>query len=229
MKLNTEQSNHLQGSTTTMPLPTDNRHFERGDFKGFVTQGMCQIAKSFDAFQGTRTFHPVAGDFFALLEDPRRIDGDGVRALGPGDPKPISLSHLTFMPDAAGQTTLANDGAVLECRDVTIEVGQALWFHWAFARFDWSPANDFAVFAAYSEDGDDDLLVFKVCLAQSLELERQNRWSTNWEAFAWRPTTKFTGTLRWMVVNGISTSVPLPRPGGNARPSALLLDCVDLT
>jgi hypothetical protein len=174
------------------------------------------------------TYQPVSGNFFALLEDPWRIDGVGMRVFSPGDPKPVSLSHLTFAPDADGRTTMAVDGAVLECRNVTINVGQVIWFHWAFARFDWSPANDFAMFTAYEGDTSQPP-IYRTYLAQSLELERQGRWYTNWEAFSWRPTNRFCGTLQWIVANGISTSVPLPRPGGEARPSALLLDCVGLT
>lgn len=205
----------------------DNWEFESGDLRGFRTEGLCAVARTFDAFRGTYVFHPVGGQYFAVLDDPRRIDGDGARDLNPGDPKPAALSQYTFTPDVSGQTTLAVDGATLECRNVTVDVGQALWFHWAFARFDWSPANDFAMFAAY-EGSTVDEPVYKVYLAQSLDLERQGRWYTNWEAFSWRPTKKFCGTLRWIVANGISTSIPLPRPGGDARPSALLLDCIVL-
>lgn len=211
-----------------MPLSTDNWEFERGDLSGFVTHGICMVAKTFDAFGGTQVFHPVSGRFFAVLDDPRKIDGDGVRVVSSRDPKPVSLSHLTFTPDASGQTTMAVDGAVLECANVTIEAGQALWFHWAFLRFDWSPANDFALFAAYPGDTASEP-IYKAYLVQSLELERQNRWFTNWEAFSWRPTQRFTGALQWIVANGISTSVPLPRPGGDARPSALLLDRIALS
>lgn len=211
-----------------MPHSIDNWEFERGNLDGFVTRGMCTVATMFDAFRGTQVFHPVSGRFFAVLDDPRKIDGDGARIVSPGDPKPAALSALTFTPDASGQTTLAVDGAVLECPEVTIEVGQTLWFHWAFLRFDWSPANDFAMFAAY-ERGVTEEPTYKAYLAQSLELERQQRWYTNWEAFSWRPTTRFCGSLRWIVANGISTSIPLPRPGGDARPSALLLDCIALS
>lgn len=210
-----------------MPLVTDNWEFEKGDLCGFMTQGMCMVAQTFDAFRGTYVFHPVSGQFFAVLDDPRRIDGDGARIVNPGDPKPAALSQYTFTPDVSGQTTLAVDGAILECHNVTVEAGQALWFHWAFARFDWSPANDFAMFAAYDGSTANEPL-YKVYLAQSLELERQGRWYTHWEAFSWRPAKRFCGTLRWIVANGISTSIPLPRPGGNARPSALLLDCIAL-
>lgn len=210
-----------------MPQMADNWEFERGDLSGFETQGMCTVVKTFDAFRGTHVFYPVSGQCFAVLDDPRRIDGDGSRVLSPGYPKPISLSQYTFTPDVSGQTTLAGDGAILECRDVTIEAGQALWFHWAFARFDWSPANDFAMFIA--SDGETaGEPTYKAYLAQSLELERQGRWYTNWEAFSWRPTKRFCGSLRWIVANGMSTSIPLPRPGGDARPSALLLDCIAL-
>jgi hypothetical protein len=212
-----------------MPLSTDNWEFEQGNLDGFVTQGMCMIVKSFDAFRGTQVFHPVSGKYFAVLDDPRKVDEDGSRVMKARDPKPVALSHLTFTPDASGQTTLAVDGAVLECSDVTIEVGQALWFHWAFLRFDWSPANDFAMFAAYDDRETSQELIYKAYLAQSLELERQQRWYTNWEAFSWRPTKRFCGSLRWIVANGISTSIPLPRPGGDARPSALLLDCIALS
>lgn len=210
-----------------MPHLMDNWEFERGDLSGFTTEGLCAVAKTFDAFRGTYVFHPVSGQFFAVLDDPRKIDEDGARVLRQRDPKPASLSQYTFTPDVSGQTTLAVDGAVLECCDVTIKAGQALWFHWAFARFDWSPANDFALFAAYDRDAQDEP-VYKAYLAQSLELERQGRWYTNWEAFSWRPTKRFCGSLRWIVANGISTSIPLPRPGGDARPSALLLDCIAL-
>ena len=211
-----------------MPLPHNNRHFEMGQFNGFTTYGICQIEKSFDTFLRTHTFHPVRGDFFALLEDPRKIDGDGVRKLAPGDPQPVDTSHLSFTPDADGRTTLGVDGAILECQQVTIDVGETLWFHWAFTRFDWSPANDFAVFAAYDGGLTDAQPSYREILTQSIELERQSRWYTDWQAFSWRPGTKFSGTLRWIVSNGISTSVALPRPGGDARPCALLIDCVEL-
>jgi len=211
-----------------MPQLTDHWEFERGDLRGFTTEGLCTVVKTFDAFKRTHVFHPVSGQFFAVLDDPRRIDGEGARVLNPGEPNPVSLSQYTFSPDVSGQTTLAVDGATLECRNVTVEVGQALWFHWAFTRFDWSPANDFAMFAAYEGSAVDEP-VYKVYLAQSLDLERQGRWYTNWEVFSWRPTKRFCGSLRWIVANGISTSIPLPRPGGDARPSALLLDCIALS
>lgn len=211
-----------------MPQSSDNWQFEQGDLSGFVTQGSCTVAKTFDAFKGTYVFHPVSGKYFAVLDDPRRVDGEGARVLRPGDPKPARLAQYTFTPDVSGQTTLAVDGALLECRNVTVEAGQALWFHWAFARFDWSPANDFAMFAAYEGETTQEPM-YKAYLAQSLELERQQRWYTNWEAFSWRPTKRFCGSLRWIVANGISTSIPLPRPGGDARPSALLLDCIALS
>ena len=185
------------------------------------------VVKTFDAFRGTHVFYPVSGQFFAVLDDPQRIDGDGSRVISSRHPKPVSLSQYTFTPDVSGQTTLAGDGAILECCDVTIEAGQAVWFHWAFARFDWSPANDFAMFAAYEGEPTGEP-TYKAYLAQSLELERQGRWYTNWEAFSWRPTKRFCGSLRWIVANGMSTSIPLPRPGGDARPSALLLDCIAL-
>lgn len=212
-----------------MPLSPHNQHFETGQFDGFITHGLCQIQKSFGTFLSSHTFLPVRGDFFALLEDPRRIDGDGVRKLAPGDPQPVDTSHLSFTPDADGRNTLGVDGAILECQQVTINVGETLWFHWAFTRFDWSPANDFAVFAAYEGDHVDTQPIFKNVLTQTIALERQNRWYTDWQAFSWRPVTKFSGTLRWIVSNGISTSHALPRPGGSARPSALLIDCVELT
>ncbi|WP_141654399.1 hypothetical protein [Candidatus Nitrospira nitrosa] len=212
---------------TAMPYLRDNWEFERGDLSGFSTEGLCRVANTFEAFRGTQVFHPVSGNFFAVLDDPRKVDEDGARVVKPRDPMPAALSHLTFTPDVSGQTTLAVDGAILECPDVTIEAGQALWFHWAFLRFDWSPANDFAMFAAYEKGAAQEPL-YKAYLAQSLELERQQRWYTNWEAFSWRPTRRFCGSLRWIVANGISTSIPLPRPGGDARPSALLLDCIAL-
>ena len=97
-----------------MSLPKDNCNFECGDFRGFNTEGLCFVTKSFDAFLRQHTFYPVAGTCFAVLDDPRRIDGDGNRKPAPADPKPATLSHLTFTPDANGQTTLAGDGAVLE-------------------------------------------------------------------------------------------------------------------
>lgn len=210
-----------------MPRSMDNWEFEKGNLDGFVTQGLCAVAKTYDAFMGTHVFHPVSGTFFAVLDDPHKVDEDGARVMKPTDPKPAELSHFTFTPDVMGQTTLAVDGAILECPEVTIEAGQALWFHWAFLRFDWSPANDFAMFAVY-EKGTAHQPLYKAYLAQSLELEHQQRWYTNWEAFSWRPTTRFCGNLRWIVANGISTSIPLPRPGGDARPSALLLDRIAL-
>ncbi len=211
-----------------MPLPQQNEHFENGDFQGYRTYGICQVAKCFTAFHEIHTFSPVSGSYFAVLDDPRSIDGDGARTAEAAGYPPADTGAWRITPDADGRTTLGKDGAILECRSVRITPGQALWFHWAFLRFDWSPANDFAVFAAYADDKVDQPSTYQAILAQSLELERQNRWYTDWQAFSWRPQTPFSGTLRWIASNGISTSIPLPRPGADARPSALLLDCITI-
>ncbi len=211
-----------------MPLPRHNAHFEQGDFRGYTTKGICQIAKQFSAFNESRVYLPVSGSYFAVLDDPRDIDGDGARTTEAAAYPPADTTQWSLTPDADGRTTLGSDGAILQCEAVTIEPGQALWFHWAFARFDWSPANDFAVFEAYADHALDQPPLYHVTLVQSLELERQNRWSTEWQVYSWRPAMPFTGTVRWIVSNGLSTSIPLPRPGGKARPSALLLDCVKI-
>ncbi len=211
-----------------MPLPTTNSYFQDGTLQGFATEGIVRIVQSFDAIHGAHRYSPVRGAHFIVLDDPAKIDGDGARKPDQGDPKPADTTRFTFPPDADGKTTLGVDGAILECREVTIQAGQTLWFHWAFARFDWSPANDFALFAAYNGANTNAPPVFSRRLAESLELERQNRWFTEWQAFAWCPAATFTGTLRWIVSNGLSTALPVPRPGGDARPSALLLDCVEL-
>lgn len=211
-----------------MSVPQRNQVFQQGEFQGYRTYGICRIAKSFSTFQEAHVYQPVRGEYFALLDDPKHIDGDGVRTPRLGDPPAADTSRWVLSPDADNRTTLGVDGAILECADMTIEAGQALWFHWAFARFDWSPANDFAMFAAFKDGDTEQTPGFKVCLAQSIELERQNRWYTDWQVFSWRPAERFQGTIQWIVSNGMSTSLPLPRPGGGARPSALLIDCVDL-
>jgi hypothetical protein len=211
-----------------MPLPTTNSYFQDGTLQGFTTEGTVRIVESFDAIHGAHHFCPVRGAHFIVLDDPSKIDGDGARKPAPGDPKPADTTRFTFTPDADNKTTLGVDGAILECRNVLIQPGQTLWFHWAFARFDWSPANDFALFVAYEDGRTDGPPAYTCVLAESLVLERQTRWFTDWQAFSWRPATPFNGTLQWIVSNGISTTLPVPRPGGNARPSALLLDCVEL-
>lgn len=209
-----------------MPLPNDNRHFQRGDFDGYATHGKCKIAESFKTLHRNHTFQPVRGKFFAQLDDPLDITPKGVRK--PGGVPPANLSHLTIKPDSAGRITRGVDGSVLECPNVTIKSGQALWFHWAFARFDSPPYNDFAMFAAYLP-GDVDFVnpVFDTCLVQSLVLESQARSYTDWQAYSWRPEKEFFGTLRWIVANGISTTNG-STVGGSARPSALLIDCIEL-
>jgi len=212
-----------------MPLPSANSYFQDGTLQGFGTQGAVRIVQSFDAIYGAHRFEPIRGMHFIVLDDPAKIDGDGTRTPSPGDPKPADTRRFTFAPDADGRTTLAADGAILECADVSIQPNQTLWFHWAFTRFDWSPANDFALFAAYHGGHTGGSPTFTCLLAESLQLERQNRWFTEWQAFSWRPTTAFNGTLLWIVSNGISTTIPTPRPGANARPSALLLDGVELS
>lgn len=211
-----------------MPLPQNNQNFEQGDFGGFTTYGICQIAKDFGAWNHMHTYLPVSGKFFAVLDDPRAIQGDGTRTPEAAAYPPANTSHLTLAPDADNRTTLGTNGAILECADVTIAQGQTLWFHWAFARFDWSPGNDFALFEAYASGQLDRPPTHRIALAQSLELERVNQWYTGWQAYAWRPATPFTGTVRWTVSNGMSSSIPIPRPGADARPSALLLDCIHI-
>lgn len=211
-----------------MSLPTTNQHFEQGDFRGFTTYGICQVAKDFRAWRDVHTFAPVSGRFFAVLDDPRDVTGDGARTATAAAYPPADTAHYTLSPDADHRTTFGADGAILECCDCTIAPGQSLWFHWAFARFDWSPANDFALFEAY-ECGDlTKPPTTRILLAQSIELEQMNRWYTDWHACAWRPQTPFNGTVRWVVSNGMSTSNPWPSPGANARPSALLLDCIKI-
>jgi len=211
-----------------MPLPTRNPYFQDGTLDGLVTHGAVRIVESFDAIHHAHRFLPVRGAYLIVLDDPWNIDGDGSRAPAPGDPPPADTSKFSLLPDANGQTTLGVDGAILECREVVLTPGQTLWFHWAFARFDWNPANDFALFTASSGSGAAAQVVCTLPLIQSIELERQSRWYTDWQVCSWRPTEPFSGTLRWIVSNGISTTVPIPRPGGGARPSALLLDCIEV-
>ena len=134
-----------------MPLPTTNSYFQDGTLQGFTTEGTVRIVESFDAIHGAHHFCPVRGAHFIVLDDPSKIDGDGARKPAPGDPTPADTTRFTFTPDADNKTTLGVDGAILECRNVLIQPGQTLWFHWAFARFDWSPANDFALFVAYED------------------------------------------------------------------------------
>ncbi|HQU28661.1 MAG TPA: hypothetical protein PKZ24_05855 [Nitrospirales bacterium] len=211
-----------------MAVPQDNRFFQRGGFEGFTTYGLCQIVTSFEAYRGVHTFHPVRGEFFAVLDDPRKIDGDGARKKTSRGPKPADTSYLSLSVDSDGRTTVGADGAMLECANVKIDAGKSLWFHWAFSRFDWSPGNDFAVFEAYDGNGTHGSPVYRQLLTQSLDLEKTSQWYSDWRVCAWRPDTNFSGTLRWVVSNGLSTSTGLPRPGGAARPSALLIDCVEI-
>jgi hypothetical protein len=211
-----------------MPIPNLNSGFQQGRFDGFVTRGPCAVVKSFQTIHASHTFRPVTGDYFAVMDQPEKIDSDGARRLDPGDPPPIDTSAFTFSPDADGKTTLGIDGAMLECQDVRISAGRSLWFHWAFARFDWSPFNDFAVFTAYPDDRVAAPPFYKEVIIQSIDLERQSRWYADWCVFSWRPETDFRGTVRWIVSNGLSQSIPSPRPGANARPSALLLDCIEV-
>jgi hypothetical protein len=211
-----------------MPLPQDNRQFELGNFTGFKTYGLCRVAESFKTLRAAHIVRPVRGSCFAVLDDPEAIDDRGARKPAASGIPPADTSKLTIPRDRNNNFTIGEDGAILECTDVTLEAGQSLWFHWAFARFDWSPSNDFAMFNAYAEGHIDDGPTYAVVLQESLELESMNRWYSDWRVHAWRPARKFHGTLRWIVSNGLSTSLPEHTSGSSARPSALLIDGIDI-
>jgi hypothetical protein len=212
-----------------MPLPEDNTCFEKGTFEGFATQGLCRVMKEFPAFMNVDQLRPFRGQYVAVLDDPHKIDSDGARRLDPTDPLPADTSPFGFPNDAAGRVTIGVDGAILECRDVTIEAGQAIWFHWRFARFSWSPFNAFALFETSANEMPGTDPVHRAILAQSIQLEDQNVLYTPWTAYAWRPTARFSGTLRWVVSSGFSTTNPSAMGRVSGRPGALLIDSIELT
>jgi hypothetical protein len=226
-----------------MPLPSNNRHFEKGTLAGYKASHK-DLVKAVSSFKkGTRTFGPVSfnGDngqgFFAQLEDPEApqlVNQDGERvvvgaAVSAGT---IEIKHT------GGAVTIGNDGVFLECADVTIPAGASLVFCYAFFNFDPNDnSNDFAVFHAYKNDDltkapTQFVLDYKkrVGLKQGTAKLTEIRKFEGWTEVAWTPGARFQGTMRWIVCNGqyLQTVNQATSALKNAWPSCLLLDAIDV-
>ncbi len=226
-----------------MPLPSNNRHFERGTLTGYKASHR-DLVKAVPSFtKGNRTFGPVTfnGDngqgFFARLEDPEDaslVDQDGERLVVGA----LVCSSTIEIEHTGGAITQGTDGVFLECADVTIPAGASLVFCYVFLNFDPNDnSNDFAVLHAYKND---DLTKTPTQVVidykKRVNLKRGTpeltpiRSFDGWREVAWTPGNKFQGTLRWIICNGQYSQTVNQATSAlkDAWPSCLLLDAVDV-
>lgn len=221
-----------------MPLPdpfSTNARFQRGDFTGLRTAGICFTANAFPLPDSAGQVRPVHGDFLAVLDDWRACDDDGERIDSAGAPgvKPADTQAFEFA-DPLGRRTYGADGAWVDLEDVTIAAGERLRFFWKFISPLQGRYNDFALFLAYP-DGDVTAprQPVRTPLAQMSDPARNTLFDTDWCVSVWEPLGGFTGTLRWLVSNGERRGANDRPPGPTARrrfstPSTLLLDAIEI-
>ena len=213
-----------------MSIPLNNRFFQN-DLNGYQLHGRNSCVDVFDypvndSTGATKSIFPIRGGRIAVLDDKAfdpltgRINGNGLAA-------PCDTSQFKV-----GSTT-GIDGAILECRDVSISANSALWFIWAFVPFEPRTSNtfnNFAMFAAYRKsdlgpDGDFSGVTpfYSEVLAQSKKITNSQRKNLFWQASAWQPDSHFNGTLCWIVSTGKFTST-----SKQPHPAVLLLDTIDV-
>lgn len=223
-----------------MPLPTDNKRFEQGNLSGYNSSGFVVTERFFQDDDYGDQYHPLDGQFFARLDDPRTfrpsdpnlpyaVNFDGERtsaaANAAADTTYIKLQH------GDGSVTHGADGAWLEFTEV-IPKTSALWLRFAFIDYDVMPYNDFAVLEATFADGTLERKV--ICDISTIAGHRLRRNASNfWDVFFWQPKKKFDGTLRIVMSNGqtrLTASGRGSRPTVErfARPSCLLIDALDV-
>lgn len=219
-----------------MALPNNNKDFSAG-FSGFDTQGLVSLHSHWVGRISSRPYTSANGQFFVRIDDIRNIDLTDETRLNPD----LSVIDIDYKyPNGNGTWTYGGDGAYLECQGVTIPAGQGLSFNFQFIAGDTTSrgGNDFAVILAYPND---DLTVVpkskvfydirKLRKGNPRRLQTDNE---NWQVFnSWNPTndaTGFSGTLRWVMMNGQIRRNKSDQPtlALNARPSCLLIDFIDI-
>jgi hypothetical protein len=223
-----------------MPLPSNNKRFESGDLSGYLSNGLVTAERFFRDDEYGDQYHPLDGQFFARLDDPRSfrpseptlpyaVTFDGERTTAAKNA--AADTGYIKLPHDDGSVTHGADGAWLEFTE-TIPKTSALWLRFAFIDYDVMPYNDFAVLEATFADGTLERTI--ICDIASVAVHRLRRNTANfWDTFFWQPKKNFNGTLRVVMSNGqmrrtASGRGSRPTIERFARPSCLLIDALDV-
>lgn len=239
-----------------MALPANNASFQKGNFSGFSTKGLCGVLPRFDAGFDDRPWmmERASGENFAIL------DGCGLRELsgnwdiGPDgsrqstNPKPTNLFDKIHIRHGNGYIT-SGYGSWLRC-SLDLPVAGRIRFVWAFAtttpRF---TAN--ACFAAFRflPDGKEpkanrdnfviapsttDLVRVTDQLVVLDRMRLANDGLTVWREteVQWAGSKPFDGKVEWLVASGQYIDTPGIQPNAAVAkcfPASLMLDHVRLT
>lgn len=199
---------------------------------------------------------PACGSEFLVLDDHTAVDNQGAREASAtlANNPPIDTRSITFDDDEDNRS-YGEDGACADL-DVVIAGDEQLCFRWKFISDDQGLFNDFALVVAYpgtppqtrpydptQPPRPPSLLEGAEIVALPLAQKRSGTTNTNgnneWQAdFCWRPQGGFSGTVRWIVCNGMRlprnrhdpTKFNEPTPQSLlsrlAFPPTLLIDCV---
>lgn len=201
---------------------------------------------------------PACGSRFLVLDD-----HTAVKPLGEREPsttlvnQPQIDTRSIIFDDDEDNRTYGEDGA---CTDVHVVIAadEQFCFRWKFIADDQGVFNDFALVVAYPDSETPppplphnpdqspqppSLLEGAEIIALPLAQKRSGTTNTNdhpnWQAdFCWRPPGGFSGTVRWIVSNGMrlprnrhdptkfNEPTPQSLPSRLAFPPTLLIDCV---
>jgi hypothetical protein len=212
-----------------MPLPVDNKRFERGDLSGYSSSGIALVERFFQDEEYGDQYHPLDGQFFLRLDDPHDITFDGERSSVTST-MAVSTTYIKLQ-NSDGSVTHGADGAWLEFSE-TIPKKSALWLRFAFIDYDVLPYNDFALLEATHADGTVERET--ICDLTSIAVHRMRRNSaTFWDSYFWQPKKSFNGTIRIVMSNGqmrptSSGRGSRPTIERYSRPSCLLIDALDV-
>jgi hypothetical protein len=213
----------------TMPLPVDNKFFEKGKLDGYTSShaSLVRVERFFRDQRFGTFYDPPDGRYLAVLDD-APVTSDGVRRT---DTVKTAANHNGYfrqfsLEHSDGSVTHGGDGAYLEVAGLCdFRQGQALYIVYAFVARDWN--NDFAVLELLPQTGPQlsPILIHSIEEAAG-DHSRPIENKQFWHGFHYVLPKAFKGTVRVAVINGQKRSTPTSDL--KVRPSCLLLDSIDL-
>jgi len=224
-----------------MSLPSNNASFQKGNFQGFKTRGLAKVESSFDPFihsRGTR-ITPDSGRYFARL-DGAGLLGSGIQLDANGNRR--SNTYAVFKDisfDSGWGTTTGGHGAWLKSEDISLAVGESIFFDWQFILTQpYHPDPLHNAFAAVR------LLPSNTSVPSAMHVLIEARamaymdllgvyQSPAWRhaSIPWSGTAPFRGTVQWLVSSGhcvSSTSHTSDQKIACTWPACLVIDHIRL-
>jgi hypothetical protein len=215
-----------------MSIPTNFSEESLADFK-FSSNKLVGTERQYSGLRG-KLFVPCEGKRFVRIDDPRAVDSDGLRTPE-AHAAAKDLTNVAWLPHLHPDDTLTygGRGAWLECQNVGVPKGKALWFRFAFLRFGSLPTNAFATLLAFP-DGADPLPPVWIFDVKQLEEDQFGANQTEWTECVVSDisaSADFLGTIRWVVGTGHNVADKQAIPDGTrfARPGCLLIDAIGIS